>query len=339
MSCGCLSLRLCRLIFLSLAIFFALPSCVDDAPEDDAVVEYLAADPEADLENGSDFDPTDQAILDAWDGLDPGFSAAQRLFRWTSESAEGFGMVEFPAASGSRPLVVLFHGYGACHVSQQFYFQLYAISRRFNINLAAVNGEKNSYGKRFWNASEACCDVDGTNPNHKERLGRLIRDLKDKYDAPKVILWGHSNGGFLAYELACENGDLVDGVFSLAGSQVKGFECGRNKPLNVIHVHGTDDETVSYNEDHSVTLDGRVFAVHNSVAQSFETFSRQNGCQGEKEYVKRFGPFRYKTVIKEALGCEEGAINQTITIPRARHIPLFVPPSLWGYVLENLLEY
>ena len=63
-------------------------------------------------------------------------------------------------------------------------------------------------------------------------LRAIIRDVMARYpvDRRRVFVVGHSNGGFMAYRMACEASDLVTGVVSLAGATWK--DPARCRPEN-----------------------------------------------------------------------------------------------------------
>ncbi|MCA9605742.1 MAG: hypothetical protein KC619_09115, partial [Myxococcales bacterium] len=68
---------------------------------------------------------------------------------------------------------------------------------------------------------------------------------------------GHSNGGFMAYRLACDSADLVTGIASLAGSDaVSGtLGCDPVADVAVLEIHGDADGTVSYDGGSIAGLD------------------------------------------------------------------------------------
>ena len=127
-----------------------------------------------------------------------------------------------PSVTGPLPLVVLLHGYGVNADGQEVAlpFSRDVAARRFFY--ALPNGTIDAKGKRFWNATDACCN-DGEIPvDDVGFLRAVIADVKANHpgqiDGRRVFLIGHSNGGFMALRMACEAGDVVTGVMSLAGS-------------------------------------------------------------------------------------------------------------------------
>ena len=58
----------------------------------------------------------------------------------------------------SLPLVVLLHGYGATGAMQESYFKFESVAETNKFILVYPDGTLDSSGKRFWNATDACCD-------------------------------------------------------------------------------------------------------------------------------------------------------------------------------------
>lgn len=68
-----------------------------------------------------------------------------------------------------------------------------------------------------------------------------------RVDPDRIYVFGHSNGGFMAYWLACELSDEVTAIAVLAGSDYPtDADCQPSRPVSVLHLHGDDDELVFY---------------------------------------------------------------------------------------------
>ena len=76
----------------------------------------------------------------------------------------------------------------------------------------------------FWNATDACCDFGNTGVDDVGYLRGVIEEIARRFavDRKRVYLIGHSNGGFMAYRMACESADLIAGIASLAGTTFSG---------------------------------------------------------------------------------------------------------------------
>lgn len=60
-------------------------------------------------------------------------------------------------------------------------------------------------------------------------------------DPARVFAVGHSNGGIMAYRLACELSDRVAAIGVVAGS-LGVDRCSPDRPVSLLHVHGTADQ-------------------------------------------------------------------------------------------------
>ncbi len=79
---------------------------------------------------------------------------------------------------------------------------------------------KDSKGNEFWNATDACCNADGSTVDDSGYLSALLWDIRAQYnvDPNRVYVFGHGNGGFMAYRMACDHSLQVSGVASLGGA-------------------------------------------------------------------------------------------------------------------------
>jgi polyhydroxybutyrate depolymerase len=162
-----------------------------------------------------------------------------------------FQLVVPPGYDPQRPtgLVLGLHGYTSNAADLDSYFGLSAEAARRGLLVALPEGTKNSGGDQFWNATSACCDFDSSGVDDSGYLSSLIELVTQSYsvDPSRVFVVGHSNGGFMALRLACEHADLVAGIISLAGAQnLDESACRPSRPVSVLQVHGTQDETISF---------------------------------------------------------------------------------------------
>lgn len=156
------------------------------------------------------------------------------------------------------PLVMVLHGYGANGFVQEAYFGLNQLAQMNLAFVIAPDGLVDSTGKQYWNADPACCDFDHTNPDDSGYLGGLITDIEAAWpiDVGAVLVIGHSNGGYMAYRMACDHADTVTNITVLAGAAASDpATCKPVLPVDVLHLHGTADTEVPYdpNAQASVT--------------------------------------------------------------------------------------
>lgn len=182
------------------------------------------------------------------------------------------------------PLVVLLHGFSGTADTEDLYLTLrFRVSARGFVLLtpdgtatpAGVKGAdgRDLSGLQFWNATDFCCDFGKTAVDDVGYLNKLIRLVTEKYniDPARVYLFGHSNGGFMANRLACEDGPTFAGIASLAGGSFASTEqCTQPKPIKYLQIHALNDKTIPYHDDPR-------FAGGSATVQQWLA---RNKCQG-----------------------------------------------------------
>jgi polyhydroxybutyrate depolymerase len=171
------------------------------------------------------------------------------------------------------PLVILLHGYGANAAVQDLYFGLSdRVDRGFVLVLP--DGLQDSLGARYWNATDACCDLEHSGVDDVAYLTGLIDEIEAKVpiDPDRVVFAGHSNGGFMSYRMACERSDRIAGIAILAGATwLDESRCDGAGPVDVLHMHGTLDAVIPY--DGADNFPG----AEESVAR----WAARDGCTGD----------------------------------------------------------
>jgi len=150
----------------------------------------------------------------------------------------------------SLPLVIALHGYGS---NVWEHAQYMGLIERINVDrflLLMPNGTRNDAGNRFWNATELCCDIDESNVGDAAYIQSLLAETQQIVTVGAVYAVGHSNGGFMAYRLACDNLAELAGVVVLAGSTFADqSRCDNAMPVSILHIHGDVDDLVLYEGD------------------------------------------------------------------------------------------
>lgn len=147
------------------------------------------------------------------------------------------------------PLVVLLHGYASSGAEIAAYLGLAPLAQQRGFLLVAPDGSADPRGNRFWDATDACCNFTGAPVDDVGYLSDVIADVEAEYpvDPARVYLVGHSNGGFMAYRMACGYGGDIAAVVSIAGATFADpAECAPRVPLSVLQIHGDADGTISY---------------------------------------------------------------------------------------------
>ncbi len=115
--------------------------------------------------------------------------------------------------------------------------------------VAHPDGTPDRADRRFWSATDACCDFGGANVDDVAYLTAVIDDVAARYaiDPKRVWVAGISNGGFMAHRLACERADKIAAIVSFAGATwADPARCAPTAPVSVLEVHGAADPVVRY---------------------------------------------------------------------------------------------
>jgi polyhydroxybutyrate depolymerase len=230
------------------------------------------------------------------------------------------------------PLLITLHGYAASGWAQNVVFPFTDVVDSKGVILVRPNGTANSLGKRFWNATDYCCDFDHTGVDDVAFVRALIEDVKSRRAVAEgqVFIVGHSNGGFMALRLACEASDVIDGIVSVAGATwLQEGHCVGGRVIPTLLVHGTADETVLY--------DG-VAGEYPGALETFRRFERRAGCDDgtslSAEAFDFLGDAEAETTSSAHAGCTRPV--ELWTMKDVGHVPSF--DSRWTSKVIDWLQ-
>ena len=222
----------------------------------------------------------------------------------------------------SLPLVVLLHGYGSTGVQQESYMKFVSVAEKNKFILVYPNGTIDLVGRRFWNATDACCDF-FSDVDDDAYLLSILKEMESIYsiDAKRIYFVGHSNGGFMSYRMACRHPDRIAAIASLAGaSYFKTTDCGAKNSVSVLQVHGTNDETILYEGGQIL---GNSYPSAFASASQWATFNQctQNAVAQSTKLDLEGSIAGDETSITAWTNCQNSSEVELWTMKNASHTP------------------
>ena len=243
------------------------------------------------------------------------------------DAGRGPVVVETPSSydpDRPLPLVLSLHGYSGNGASQNAYFNLGPLAEQEGFLYAYPSGTIDAISNRFWNATDACCDLFGSGVDDSTYLLSLVSLIRNQLAVNpwRVHFVGHSNGGFMSYRMACDHADVVASIGSLAGATF--FDTADCNPISAVHtlqIHGTNDSVILYNGGN---IGGVLYPGALDTTESWATY---DGCDLTPDLsappldldASILG--NESTVRRYAAGCETSGSAELWTIPAGSHSP------------------
>jgi polyhydroxybutyrate depolymerase len=175
------------------------------------------------------------------------------------------------------PLLLMFHGYGSNGADHESYLKFTSLSDKYGFLYAYADGTVDRTFRRFWEGTDACCDLFFTGQNDVVYVDAILDDVAMRHpvDLKRVYAFGHSNGGFMVHRLACDRADRFAAIVSLAGAVFDdASKCHPFDKIAVLQIHGDADQTISYNGGRTGPIYAAYPSAHGTVAQ----WAAHDGC-------------------------------------------------------------
>jgi polyhydroxybutyrate depolymerase len=208
-----------------------------------------------------------------------------------------------PGYDGSEklPLVMMLHGGGGNAENAEKVSGLSDKADAVNFLVVYPDGT-GGVGDHFhtWNSGNCCAYAMKNNVDDVAFLRALLEKLEYEYavDPKRIYVTGISNGGMMAYRVACAMADKVAAIAPVAGAL--NVACDPSSPVSVIAFHGTEDENVAYNGGVGKRqIDGP--REDKPVSYAIDFWVKRDGCNAAPKKLE-VGTLRFEGYS----GCKDG---------------------------------
>ncbi len=192
----------------------------------------------------------------------------------------------YTSASPS-PLVIALHGGNHDANIMEYISNLSQKADKENFIVVYPNG-KAVLGLRTWNAGTCCGPAVTYNVDDVGFILKMINKLTMSYniDRNRIYVTGASNGGMLAYRLACEKANTFAAIAPVATTMVTTMPCAPSNPVSVLHIHSLPDRRVPYYGGYGTGLAGVYMPPIDSV---LTVWARNDACTGTIDTIFNVG--------------------------------------------------
>jgi polyhydroxybutyrate depolymerase len=231
-------------------------------------------------------------------------------------------------AHGPAPLVLVLCGYDAAGGMCDGFFGFREMSSTESFVDVVLDGSFDAAKRRFWNATDACCNKFGSDVDDVAYVRAVLDDVtsKESIDPKRVFVFGFSNGGFFAHRLGCEMSERIAAIASIAGATWNDpARCTPTSAVSVVEIHGDADEVVPYAGGHLPFDAGVPPGALPGARATVGTWAQKDACTGALEHAgerdldtKLPGE---ETGIERYAGCPGGVGVELWTVRGGKHVP------------------
>jgi polyhydroxybutyrate depolymerase len=220
----------------------------------------------------------------------PFAQAADFTFKLQHAGMERMYRVHVPAKydpARPAPLLVAMHGGGGnmdLQADDRYYGEITSSEREGAIVVFPNGSSRFPSGKlATWNAGECCAGAVRRGVDDVGFIRAVVADAQSRWniDRRRIYATGMSNGGMMAYRLACEAADIFAAIAPVAGTDGT-RECRPSRPVAVLHIHAKDDPRVLFGGGQGDALGA---TSHVSVPATIAKWVKQDGCPAAAQRV------------------------------------------------------
>lgn len=219
------------------------------------------------------------------------------------------------------PVVVSLHGGGSNAREHDLFTRLRVKAASAGFALLTPDGYRTT-----WNAGSCCAPAATAGIDHSAIIRAMLDDAGTliSVDPQRVFATGHSNGGMMAYRLACDLSDRIAAIAPNAAVMMdrdldtdpptQVFTCQPTRPVPILHLHGLADTCVPYAGGVSTGPEG---GLRPPASDSIDFWVDNNRCT--------LPPLLPTNVNGDARcnthsGCQDQAIVKVCTVDGAGHV-------------------
>ena len=177
----------------------------------------------------------------------------------------------------SLPLVVYLHSYGWNAKRGMWNTDFNEVAEEYGFVIVYPNAAPN------WNSGQTSFPTPES--DDVAFIKAVISEMHDLYNInlDRVYATGYSNGGHMAYRVACEASDVISAIASVAGSMAESVYdiCQPVRPISILAIHGTGDTSMPYKGKPGMK----------SIEESIDFWVMTNKCGSEEtQAMPQTGP-------------------------------------------------
>lgn len=197
------------------------------------------------------------------------------------------------------PLLVVLHGGGgdmSIQSNEEFYHQISKSESEGFIALFPNGYSQFKSGKlATWNAGKCCGKARDLKIDDVTFIKAAIEKTKSQLaiDEKRIFATGMSNGGMMAYRLACELPEMFRAIAAVAGTD-NTESCVASKPISILHIHAKNDDHVLFDggAGKNAFRDRSQITNFVSVPSTIEKWRGLNKCEVKpKRFVEKKGAY------------------------------------------------
>lgn len=237
------------------------------------------------------------------------------------------------AVTGPVPLLIVLHGGGGngAHFEQVSGFDQVADGAGFIVAYPnAVRAPARQVAT--WNSGDCCGFAARTKTDDVGFIKDLIGALSSQYkiDPRRTYVAGYSNGGMLAYRIACQLAGTVAAI-GVQSATLEFTPCQPSQPVSLLHIHGTADTNVPIIGGQG---SGRSKADFTPPEQSAKTIATAEGCAPTP--LVSTDPALAHAQLLSWSGCPTGIAVQFVPVTGATHSWMSTSAAqIWSFLAAH----